>query len=307
MRAVFMGTPKFSVPSLQRLYQSHDVTAVITRTDKPTGRNLKLTQSPVKEFAMSKELRVIQPKSLKENKELEDELRAIAPDVVVVVAYGLMIPKWLIDLPPLGCVNVHGSLLPEYRGAAPIQRAIIDGKNTTGLTTILIDEGMDTGDILLKVEVRIEDKDNNGTLFKKMEQAGADLLMETLEALEAGSILPVPQDDSKATAADMIDKGEMKIDWTKGAAAIDRLIRALSPKPGAYTFLNGKRVKILEARPVEVDGEGPGGIIESGKDLVAATGSGGLLIESLQPEGKRVMRGDEFIMGHQQKDGSSFQ
>ncbi len=307
MRVAFMGTPAIAVPTLEKLYQQHDVVVVITKPDKPTGRNLKITQSEIKEFALLKKTPVIQPTSLKDNQQHKNELEALSLDVVVVVAYGLIIPRWLIDIPPFGCINLHGSLLPEYRGAAPIQRAIMEGKSTTGLTTMLIDEGMDTGDMLLEVEVRIEDDDNNGSLSKKMGQAGADLVIETLEALKKGSILAVPQDDKKATHAEMIDKAEMKIDWNKKAIEIGRQVRALAPKPGAYTYMDGRRVKIFEVEAIDGDNAGPGEVVEIDGELIIATGSGRLIILTLQPEGKKLMRGDEFIRGYQVKVGTAFQ
>lgn len=302
MKLVFMGTPSFSIPTLDVLRDKHDVLVVVTKPDMPKGRHLKMTESEVKKYANSLSLPILQPEILNNNDDFINQIKALSPDAVVVVAYGKIIPKWLLELPPYGCVNLHASLLPEYRGAAPIQRAILDGKKITGITTMLLDEGMDTGDILLSEEVDIGDDDDAGTLNQKLSVAGAELMIKTLDGLVSGEIKPSPQDNSAATTADKIGKDETKIIWEKPAEAIMRQIKAMSPSPGAYTTISGNRIKIYKAT-VEDERSPAGTIISDGKHLIIAAVDKGLNIEILQPEGKRVMSAVEFLAGHRLKAG----
>ena len=297
MKIVFMGTPDFAVPSLQALLDAgHEVCAVYTQPDKPQGRKQVLTAPPVKELALQRGIPVYQPATLK-NEEEQAKLRALAPEVIIVVAYGKLLPKAVLDIPPRGCINVHGSLLPRWRGAAPIQWSVIAGDQKAGVTTMQMAEGLDTGDMLLTYETEIGARETAGELFDRLAQAGAALLVETLEKLD--SITPRPQDDSQSCYAHMLDKQMAVIDWTKSAHEIDCLIRGLNPWPVALTTLAGARLKIYAAEPVPGTGR-PGEVLESDpkKGLTVACGEGALALDEVQLVGGKRMKSADFLRGH---------
>ncbi len=292
-----MGTPDFAVPSLQALLDArHEVCAVYTQPDKPQGRKQILTAPPVKELALAHNIPVYQPVTLK-NEDEQAKLRALAPEVIIVVAYGKLLPKAVLDIPPRGCINVHGSLLPRWRGAAPIQWSVIAGDQKAGVTTMQMAEGLDTGDMLLTYETEIGARETAGELFDRLAQAGAALLVETLEKLD--SITPRPQDDSQSCYAHMLDKQMAVIDWTKSAHEIDCLIRGLSPWPVALTTLAGARLKIYAAEPVLGTGK-PGEVLESNpkKGLTVACGAGALALHEVQLVGGKRMKSADFLRGH---------
>ena len=297
MRIVFMGTPDFAVPSLQALLDAgHEVCAVYTQPDKPQGRKQILTAPPVKILAQQQGIPVYQPQTLKDEAE-QERLRALTPEVIIVVAYGKLLPKAVLDIPPRGCINVHGSLLPRWRGAAPIQWSVIAGDQKAGVTTMQMAEGLDTGDMLLTYETEIGARETAGELFDRLAQAGAALLVETLEKLD--SITPRPQDDSQSCYAHMLDKQMAVIDWTKSAHEIDCLIRGLNPWPVALTTLAGARLKIYAAEPVSGTGK-PGEVLESDprKGLTVACGEGALALHEVQLVGGKRMKSADFLRGH---------
>jgi methionyl-tRNA formyltransferase len=305
MRIVFFGTPKFAIPSLKDLLQSgEELAAVVTQTDKKGGRSRILLPSPVKELAMSRGLKIIQPSNIKDTAFL-NELSVIKPDMVVVVAYGKILPQQILKLPPLGCINVHASLLPKYRGAAPIQRAIINGEEQTGITTMLMDEGLDTGSILLQEKTDITDEDNADTLSKKLSEMGALLLMKTIRGLKNGSVRPVPQEGIPSYAP-TLKKKDGKIDWSKSAKEIFNLIRGVYSWPCAYCYLNKERIKIIRAKAL--DGSGfPGRVERANKgEFVIGTGKGLISIIELQPEGKTIMSAVSFLQGRRVEEGIFF-
>ena len=301
MKAIFMGTPEFSVPALQKMIDMGiEVEGVITQPDRAKGRGKKMQFSPVKELAVRYGLQVFQPQRLRKDEELIQKMREIAPDVIVVVAFGQILPQEVLDIPRLGCVNVHASLLPKYRGAAPIQHVILDGEEKTGVTTMLMDAGLDTGDMLLKAEIPIDPKETADSLHDKLAVLGGELLEKTLTGLEKGEIIPQKQDDSLTGAyASMISKEDGQIDFTQSAAAIERRVRAMTSWPGAYTWLGEKMLKIWECEVCEdAKNGGPcGEVTESRDKLVVQTGEGSLLITSLQIPGKRRMSTQEFLRG----------
>ena len=269
-----MGTPDFAVPSLQALIDAgHEVCAVYTQPDKPQGRKQILTAPPVKTLALEHNIPVYQPQTLK-NEDEQAQLRALAPEVIIVVAYGKLLPKAVLDIPPHGCINVHGSLLPRWRGAAPIQWAVIAGDKKAGVTTMQMAEGLDTGDMLLTYETEVGARETAGELFDRLAQAGAELLVRTMAQLD--TIVPTPQDDSQSCYAHMLDKQMAVIDWTKSAHEIDCLIRGLNPWPVALTTLDGARLKVYAAQPVDGKGK-PGEVLVSDakKGLIVACGAGG--------------------------------
>ena len=303
MRIVFMGTPDFAVPSLQALIDAgHEVCAVYTQPDKPQGRKQILTAPPVKELALQYHIPVYQPATLK-NEEEQEKLRALAPEVIIVVAYGKLLPKAVLDIPPRGCINVHGSLLPRWRGAAPIQWSVIAGDQKAGVTTMQMAEGLDTGDMLLTYETEIGARETAGELFDRLAQAGAELLVRTL--VELDSITPRPQDDSRSCYAHMLDKQMAVIDWAKSAREIDCLIRGLSPWPVALTTLDGARLKIYAAEPVPGTGR-PGEVLVSDpkKGLTVACGAGALALHEVQLVGGKRMKSADFLRGHAIQTGT---
>ena len=297
MRIVFMGTPDFAVPSLQALIDAgHDVCAVYTQPDKPQGRKQILTAPPVKTLALEHDIPVFQPNTLK-NEDEQARLRELAPEVIIVVAYGKLLPKAVLDIPPHGCINVHGSLLPRWRGAAPIQWAVIAGDEMAGVTTMQIAEGLDTGDMLLTYETKVGEKETAGELFDRLAQSGAELLTQTLVKLD--EITPRPQDDAQSCYAHMLDKQMAVIDWSKSAHEIDCLIRGLNPWPIALTTLSGERLKVFAAEKAAGNGE-PGTVLEADpkKGLTVACGEGALKLTEIQLVGGKRMKATDFLRGH---------
>lgn len=305
MRVIFMGTPEFAVYSLKALLTQHEVIAVVSQPDKPKGRGKKLAPTPVKEYALEQGLQVYQPEKARDP-EFVALLEELAPDVIAVTAFGQILPENILNIPKYGCINVHGSLLPKYRGAAPMQWSIIDGEKVTGITTMFMAKGMDTGDMLLKTEVEIKPDDNFASVHDKMAEAGADLLLETLTALKAGTIKRVPQDHEAATYAPMITKETGHIDWTKDAQEIIDLMRGLDPTPGAYTDYEDEPLKLY--RGIKADGEysqgKPGEIVDvTKKGFVVKCGDGALTITELQARGKKRMATDAYLRGHEMNKG----
>lgn len=297
MRIVFMGTPDFAVPSLQALIDAgHDVCAVYTQPDKPQGRKQILTAPPVKTLALEHDIPVFQPNTLK-NEDEQARLRELAPEVIIVVAYGKLLPKAVLDIPPHGCINVHGSLLPRWRGAAPIQWAVIAGDEMAGVTTMQMAEGLDTGDMLLTYETKVGEKETAGELFDRLAQSGAELLTQTLVKLD--EITPRPQDDAQSCYAHMLDKQMAVIDWSKSAHEIDCLIRGLNPWPIALTTLSGERLKVFAAEKAAGNGE-PGTVLEANpkKGLTVACGEGALGLTEIQLVGGKRMKATDFLRGH---------
>ena len=297
MRVVFMGTPDFSVPTLECIIEAgHEVVGVVTQPDKAKGRGKKVVYTPVKEKALEHGLIVYQPRRAREPEFIE-QMRALNPDVMVVVAFGQILPKELLDIPKYGCVNVHASLLPKYRGAAPIQWAVIRGEKVSGVTTMQMDVGLDTGDMLLKTEVPLAEDETGGSLHDKLSVLGGDLLIETLKGLEAGTIVPEKQDDSQSGEyARMLDKSLGKIDFSMRAEEIERLIRGLNPS--AYTSYNNKTMKLWKARVVPGGEAVPGQVLAvDKKGFTVQTGDGALQILELQMEGKKRMDAGAFLRG----------
>ena len=305
MNIVFMGTPDFSVEALKSLIAAgHNITAVVTQPDKKKGRGEKVMFTPVKEEALKHDLKVYQPVKVREP-EFIDELKKLDIDVIVVIAFGQILPKEILEMGQYGCINVHASLLPQYRGAAPIQWAVIDGEEESGVTTMQMNEGLDTGDILEVVKVPIDKKETGGSLFDKLSIAGANLIVKTLDDLQAGTVTPVKQDDTKSNYAKMLKKELGNIDFNQEAVKIERLIRGLNPWPSAYTKLADKTLKIWDADVVDKDYEGENGeIVEVTKDyFVVKTGSKSLKINELQLEGKKRMKSDIFLRGNKLEKG----
>ena len=296
MRVVFMGTPDFSVPALERIATEHEVVAVVTQKDKPKGRGMSVSYTPVKESALKLNIPIYQPDKVKEESFVE-ELRQLNPDVIVVIAFGQILSNDILTLPKYGCINVHASLLPKYRGAAPIQWAVIDGEEKSGVCTMKMDEGLDTGDIIDVDEITLDPKETGGSLFDKLAKLGGELILKTLQNLEFGKATFIKQDDSKSTYAKKMTKELGHIDFTKDAESIERLIRGLNPWPSAFTYLDGKVMKIWDADVVDADGV-PGTVIREEKDsFVIATGSKALKVNELQLEGKKRMKASDFLNG----------
>lgn len=300
MRVIFMGTPDFSVGALKALAENgYEIAGVVTQPDKPRGRGKASAMTPVKEAALELGLTVYQPARVREQSFM-DTVRALNPDVIVVSAFGQIIPKALLELPRYGCVNIHASLLPKYRGAAPIQWAVMDGEPVSGVTIMQMDEDLDTGDMLAKTEVPLEPDETGGSLFDKLSRAGADLLIRTLPALEQGTLTPEKQPLESPTAyARMIRKEDGRIDWNLEAEAIERRIRGLNPWPSAYTELTGKILKIWRAEVLPKEsGQAPGTVTEAGKGgFCVQTGKGVLRLLEVQLEGKKRMDAQAFLRG----------
>ena len=309
MKIVFMGTPDFAVGTLHALVESeHEILAVVTQPDKPKGRGKTLQPTPVKEEALRYDIPVYQPKRVREE-EFQAVLRELNPDLIVVVAFGQLIPKFILELPRYGCVNVHASLLPKYRGAAPIQWAVIDGEKESGVTIMKMDEGLDTGDMIAKTVVPLEADETGGSLFDKLSQVGAQLLIDTIPALEAGTVVCEKQPKESPTPyAAMLNKKMGLIDWSQDASVIECLIRGLNPWPSAYTYLKGKTLKIWQAEVVQVQHEAePGTVIQvDKKKLIVACGTNALSICRLQLEGKKQMETEAFLRGCAIETGTQF-
>lgn len=297
MKILFAGTPEFAVPSLEVLCDSpHEVIALLSRPDRPRGRSRKPVWPETKKVAAERGVPVFQPQDLK-TPEFEETLKALSPDLIAVVAYGKILPAAALDAPPFGCVNVHASLLPSYRGAAPINWAIAKGEKKTGVTIMHIDEELDTGDILAQSEVRIGDEETAWELSKRLSLKGAELLLQTIARIEKNEISPVKQDPAAATYAPLLSRKDGRVDWTRDAEEIKNLVRAMTPWPSAHTTLGGKNLKI--SRALSGPGQGrPGEIVSlGGESLDVATGNGVLQILSLQIEGARKMDASEFKRG----------
>ncbi len=308
MDLVFCGTPRFAVPTLDALVEAgFNLRLVVTQPDKPRGRGLELAPSPVKQRALQLGLAVVQPDKIKNNAEFRAQLDAIKPQAIIVVGYGRIIPQWMIELPPLGNINLHASLLAKYRGAAPIQWAIAMGETVTGVTTMRIDAGLDTGDILLQRELPVSPHDTSETLAPKLAAIGAALMVETLRKLERGEITAVPQDHARATLAPILKKEDGQIDFHRNAAEIVNRMRGFQPWPGAHTTFRGKTVSISAARVADNARLTPGEI-ELGADYLFAGCGDSTAIEvlELQPEGKRRMSTRDFINGYRPKTGEKF-
>ena len=307
-RILFMGTPDFAVPVLTNLLAGPDqVVAVVTQPDREKGRGKKLSPPPVKTAAMQAGIPVLQPTKIK-TQEFRDTLAAFRPDLSVVVAYGRILPPSLLELPPLGCINVHGSLLPKYRGAAPIQWAVINGETEVGVTVMRMDAGMDTGDILLPASLSPDPEETAGSLFTKLADLGAATLRQALDLLRQDKLPPTPQDHSQATTAPMLTKEHGLIDWNLPAAELHCRIRGLDPWPTAYSFLDGKRFRFFAPEIVSYTGGSPPGTLLSAarKGLLIATGQDALLLREIQPEGGKRMPAWAFICGHPLEPGPRF-
>jgi methionyl-tRNA formyltransferase len=307
MRILFMGTPQFAVPSLSLLLeQGHEVVAVVTQPDRPKGRKRELAPSPVKAFALEYGLQVLQPEKLR-SPEGVAEVMAIAPDLIVTAAYGQILPKSVLELPRLGCINVHGSLLPRYRGGAPIQRSIINGEAVTGVTLMYMAEGLDTGDMIAKVEVPITDEDTAGSMFDKLSDAGSKLLLEWLPRIAEGSVTRESQADGEATYAPNLTREDEKLDWGQTSRQLFNRVRGLNPMAGGFTYLDGEVFKVWGCRiPQGSDtimrpewaGLVAGSVLESGNfGIRVRTGDGSIVLTEVQPAGKKALAATEFARG----------
>lgn len=308
MRIVFMGTPDFAKDSLASLVESgNNILAVVTNPDKPKGRGMKMIYSPVKEYAMEKKLNILQPLKIKNNEEFINEIKELEPDLICVVAYGKIIPKEILEIPRLGCINVHGSLLPKYRGAAPIQWAVINGEKKTGITTMYMDIGMDTGDMILKEEVEIDENETTGELWERLSKIGAKLLVKTIELIKEGKAHREKQNEEEATYAPMLNKEIGKINWKEySSEKIRNLIRGLNPIMGSYSYLDDKKIKIWKAEKycgenilctAEVE---PGTVIEANekKGLYVKTIDGIISIIEIQAENSKKMNIKDYLRGN---------
>ncbi|SDG69069.1 methionyl-tRNA formyltransferase [Aneurinibacillus thermoaerophilus] len=300
MRIVFMGTPDFAVPCLQKLAEEkYNIVAVVTQPDRPKGRKKQLTPPPVKEAALKLGIPVLQPEKLKRNG--TEDILAYEPDLIVTAAFGQILPKEIIEYPKYGCINVHASLLPAYRGGAPIHKAIIDGQQETGVTIMYMVEKLDAGDILSQVRVTIEESDNVGTMHDKLSKAGARLLVETIPKLISGEIQPVPQDEARVTYAWNIQRKDERLDWTKSARQLFNQVRGLNPWPVAYTEVDGQVMKVWEAYVLQEDGKGaeePGTILSVAPEGIdVQTGEGVLRLTRIQPAGKKAMAVADYVRG----------
>ena len=297
IKVVFMGTPDFAEESLRELYEAgFNIIGVLTNPDKPSGRGMKLKASPVKEYALAKNIPVYQPKKVRNNEEILNTLKELAPDVIAVVAYGKILPQEILDVPKYGSINVHGSLLPKYRGAGPIQWCVLDGEEETGVTTMLMAEGLDTGDMLLKSSTKIGENETAGELHDRLSTMGADLIVETLSKLPNNEITPEKQDDNLSNYAPMLTKELCKIDWSKSAPQIHNQVRGLNPWPVAVATVNGKRVKIYSTQLS--DKNDTAGKIICLNPLTVACGEGSVIITELQPEGKKRMNSQDYVRGY---------
>lgn len=295
MRIVFMGTPDFAVPCLKALIEDgNEIVGVFTQPDKPKGRGYTLTPPPVKVTALENGIEVFQPSTLKDGKAFEI-LKKLNPEMIIVVAYGKILPKEIIELPPYGCINVHASLLPEYRGAAPIQRAVLDGKKKTGVTAMYMDVGLDTGDMLMKSETEIGENETADELHDRLSALGAELIVKVVHSAKDGTLKREKQDDTKSCYAKMLTKEMSKINFSKSAQEIHNQVRGLNSWPSAVAVLNGKKIKIH--RTVTADGSGEAGQVLSLSPFVVACGTGAVEILELQPEGKKKMSAQSFVNG----------
>ncbi|CAM2820681.1 methionyl-tRNA formyltransferase [Paenibacillus sediminis] len=310
MNIVFMGTPAFAVPSLEMLIEEgYNIVGVVTQPDRPQGRKKVLMPTPVKEVALKHGLPVLQPQRMR-SPEAIAEVAALKPDLIITAAYGQIIPKDILDLPRLGCINVHGSLLPKYRGGAPIQRAIINGETETGITIMYMAEGLDTGDMITRTVVPIEDEDTSGTMFEKLSYAGAELLKATLPDLIAGRVTRTPQDDSEATYAKNLTREDEKIDWSKTSRDIYNQVRGLVPFSGGFTLWEGEVFKVWAVKKPgtytpAASSEVPGTVLSlTDQGIEVKSGDGSVWLTKVQPAGKKVMDAEQFIRGTSMKKGT---
>ena len=310
MKIVFMGTPDFAVPSLHALTEAgYAVAAVVTQPDKPKGRGKTLLPTPVKEEAVMHDIPVYQPEKVRNNPEFLEILKEINPEIIVVAAYGQIIPKEILELPKFGCINIHASLLPKYRGAAPIQQAVIDGEKVSGVTIQHMGEGLDTGDMISKIVIPLSQEETGGSLFGKLAQAGAELLIKTLPSIEQGTAKFEKQPEESPTPyAAMISKKMGLLDFSKNAEELERLVRGLDPWPSAFTFINGKTLKVWKSSVLEKQAqEAPGTVIAADKGgIQVACGQKVLVLHEVQLEGKKRMEADAFLRGYQLKPGDMF-
>ena len=306
MKILFMGTPDFAEESLEKLYNSnHEIIGVVTNPDRPKGRGMKMAESPVKEFAVSKDIKVYQPQSVKDNEEFINEIKGLSPDIICVVAYGKILPKEILDIPKFGCINLHGSILPKYRGAAPIQWAVLNGDKTTGVTTIYMNEKMDAGDMILKEEVDIEEYETTGELWSRLSTVGAELLLKTVNEIEKGTAPRTPQGDD-FTIAPMLNKEMSKINWNDEAVKIKNLVCGLNPIMGAYTMYEGKKLKIWTIKILdEFSAHKPGYILEASDKtgLKIATKDKVISVTEIQGENGKRMPICDFLRGNQLEAG----
>lgn len=308
MRVIFMGTPDFAVGTLEEIVAAgHEVVLVVSQPDKAVGRSKALKYTPVKACALAHGIEVYQPERVR-NEECIEYLRSYEPDIIIVEAFGQLIPKAILDMPCYGCVNVHASLLPKYRGAAPIQWAVINGDPVTGVTTMRMDEGLDTGDMIMKREVALREDETGGSLFERLSEAGAKLCVETMAAIENGTAVYTPQDHEQATHTKKIYKEMGSIDWSRDAQTIECLIRGLDPWPSAYTRLNDRTLKIWKAKVIAGDSDMPPGcIVKADREgLLVQTGEGMLLLTEVQLEGKKRMSAEAFLNGCPVEAGTYF-
>lgn len=317
MKIIFMGTPDFAKESLEAIYNDgHDILAVVTNPDRPKGRGMKLMESPVKQYAIQKNLKIYQPEKIRKNTEFIEEIKQMKPDVICVVAYGKILPKEILDIPNKGCINVHGSLLPDYRGAAPIQWAVINGEKVTGVTTMYMDIGMDTGDMILKKETQIGEDETTGELWERLSTIGANLLVETLRKVEYGTAPRIAQGD-KFTIAPMLNKEISKIDWeNKTAKEIKNLVRGLNPFMGTYSYIQGKKLKFWKVDIVKtlpnnknIEHTENGTVVYSAcKDgLYIKANEGIIKILEIQGENSKKMKIQDFLRGNEIKIGSKME
>lgn len=304
-----MGTPEFAVPSLERIITSgHNVMLVITQPDKPRGRGKKISYSPVKECAIMNNIDVLQPSKIKNNEELFNKLSQLNPDLIVVAAYGKILPEEILKIPKYGCINVHASLLPKYRGAAPINWAVINGEAETGITIMYMEKGLDTGDILLQKSIPILEEDNSETIHDKLAILGGDALIEAINKMADGTLKPVKQDSSRATYAPILEKSMGLIDWQEDATKIRNLVRGLRPWPVAYTYYKGNMLKIWTAEVyANEDKEKPGTVITADNTLIVKCGTDALRILEIQSEGTRRMTVEEYLRGHKIEKGEQLE
>lgn len=305
LNIIYMGTPDFAVPPLKALADAgYNVSLVVSQPDKAKGRGKKLQNTPVKEAALSEGLNISQPEEIKSNEEFLEKLRSISPDIIIVAAYGKILPKELLDIPRLGCVNIHASLLPRFRGAAPIQKAILEGDKKTGITLMYMGEGLDTGDMIAKSETDIGHKTAD-ELHDELSEMGAKLLIEYLPLIASGDISPERQNDELSCYAPMISKNDGLIDFSGDAEFIERQVRAMDSWPAAFTYMNGQQMKIKNAVVGDNVDEDPGTIVEADKNgIVIACGKGSIVVKSLQMPGKRTMTADEYLRGNSIEKGT---
>ena len=310
MKTVFMGTPDFAVPPLRALVEAgYEVAAVVTQPDKPKGRGKTLLPTPVKEEALMHEIPVYQPRKVRNNPEFLETLKEINPDIIIVAAFGQIIPKEVLELPKFGCINIHASLLPKYRGAAPIQQAVIDGEKESGVTIMQMGEGLDTGDMISKIVIPLSPEETGGSLFGKLAQAGAELLIKTLPSIEQGTAEFEKQPQESPTPyASMITKQMGHMDFNRPAEELERLVRGLNPWPSAYTFINGKTLKVWKCKvSAEETDAAPGTVFLTDKDGIhAACGQGALILTDVQLEGKKRMDTEAFLRGYHIENGTCF-